>query len=47
MYRFSTIAGIAALLLYSWANFNGRSILGSDEQSRETKGAGFARSYHK
>ena len=35
MYRFSTIAGIAALLLYSWANFNGRSILGSDEQNKD------------
>lgn len=40
-------AGMLALSLFSWANFNGKSILGSDEQSRENKGSGYARSYHK
>jgi hypothetical protein len=40
-------AGVLALSLFSWANFNGKSILGSDEQSRENKGSGYARAYHK
>ncbi len=47
MQRLFAMIGIAAFSLYSWATFNGKSILGSDEQSRENKGSGYARSYHK
>lgn len=47
LHKLFAAAGIVALSLYSWANFNGKSILGSDEQSRDNKGSGYARSYHK